>query len=94
MAEELWERLGGEPSVFENAHWPEYDESVLVLDELDLPVQVNGKLRATIRVARGASQEAVRDMALAEENVRRHLDDVEIRKIIHVPDRLLNLVVS
>jgi leucyl-tRNA synthetase len=57
-------------------------------------VQVNGKLRATIRVARGASQDVVREMALAEENVRRHLEEVEIRKVIHVPDRLLNLVVG
>ncbi|MFV1986531.1 MAG: leucine--tRNA ligase [Gemmatimonadota bacterium] len=94
IAEELWERLGGEPSIFQNAKWPEYDEALLVLDELDLPVQVNGKLRATIRVARGASQEAVHEAAMAEENVRRHVEGVEIRKIIHVPDRLLNLVVG
>jgi leucyl-tRNA synthetase len=94
MAEELWERLGGEPSIFQNASWPEVDEAMLLVDELDLAVQVNGKLRATIRVARGASQDVVREMALAEENVRRHLEEVEIRKVIHVPDRLLNLVVG
>ena len=94
IAEELWERLGGEPSIFQNAAWPEYDPAQLVVDELDLPVQVNGKLRATIRVPRGAGQDAVREIAMAEENVQRHLDDVEIRKVIHVPDRLLNLVVG
>jgi leucyl-tRNA synthetase len=94
MAEELWERLGGEPSIFQNASWPEVDEAMLLVDELDLAVQVNGKLRATIRVARGASQDVVREMALAEENVRRYLEEVEIRKVIHVPDRLLNLVVG
>ena len=94
VAEELWERLGGEPSIFQQGPWPEFDESLLLVDELDLPVQVNGKLRATIRVARGASREAVQEVALAESNVQRHLDDVEIRKVIHVPDRLLNLVVG
>ncbi|MDH3734305.1 MAG: leucine--tRNA ligase [Gemmatimonadota bacterium] len=94
LAEELWERLGGEPSIFQHGGWPEYDESILVVDELDLPVQVNGKLRATIRVARGAGEDTVKELALAEANVQRHLDDVEIRKVIHVPDRLLNLVVG
>ncbi|MDX1577867.1 MAG: class I tRNA ligase family protein, partial [Gemmatimonadota bacterium] len=94
IAEELWERLGGRPSLFDHAEWPRWDEDVLAVDELDIPVQVNGKLRATIRVARGASEEAVRDAALAEENVSRHLDGGEIRKVIHVPDRMINLVVS
>jgi leucyl-tRNA synthetase len=94
IAEELWELLGGEPSIFDTATWPEHDESKLREDELDLAVQVNGKLRATIRVARGATEQTVRDAALAEESVQRHLDDVEIRKVIHVPDRLLNLVVD
>jgi len=94
IAEELWERLGGTPSLFVHAAWPSYDPALLVVDELDMPVQVNGKLRATIRVARGASEAAVRDAALAEENVARHLGDVEIRKVIHVPDRLINLVVG
>ncbi|MCG8467446.1 MAG: leucine--tRNA ligase [Gemmatimonadetes bacterium] len=94
IAEELWERLGGAPSVFDHAEWPAYDPAVLVVDELDLPVQVNGKLRATIRVARGASQEAVQEAAVAEENVARHLNGGEIRKVIHVPDRLINLLVS
>jgi len=94
IAEELWERLGGTPSLFDHGEWPAYDPARLVVDELDMPVQVNGKLRATIRVARGASEEAVRDAALAEENVARHLGDVAIRKVIHVPDRLINLVVG
>ena len=94
IAEELWERLGGSPSVFEGASWPEYDESKLVVDELDIPVQVNGKLRATVRVARGATQEVVQEAALREDNVLRQLDGGEIRKVIHVPDRLINLVVG
>jgi leucyl-tRNA synthetase len=94
IAEDLWEQFGGEPSVFQRSPWPSWDEAMLVVDELDMPVQVNGKLRATIRVARGASRDAVQEAALAEENVQRHLSELEIRKVIHVPDRLLNLVVG
>ncbi len=94
IAEELWERLGGTPSLFDHATWPTHDPAKLVVEELDVAVQVNGKLRATIRVARGASEDAVRTAALAEENVSRHLERGEIRKVIHVPDRLINLVVD
>ena len=94
IAEELWARLGGESSIFDHAEWPAWDESKLVADEVELPVQVNGRLRATIRVARGAPEEVVREAALAEANVIRRLDGVAIRKVIHVPDRMLNLVVS
>ncbi|MDE2944589.1 MAG: leucine--tRNA ligase [Gemmatimonadota bacterium] len=94
IAEELWARLGGESSIFDHAEWPAWDESKLVVDEVELPVQVNGRLRATIRVARGAPEDVVREAALAEANVIRRLDGVAIRKVIHVPDRMLNLVVS
>ncbi len=94
IAEELWARLGGESSIFDHAEWPAWDESRLVVDEVELPVQVNGRLRATIRVARGAPEDVVREAALAEANVIRRLDGVAIRKVIHIPDRMLNLVVS
>ncbi len=94
IAEELWARLGGESSIFDHAEWLAWDESKLVVDEVELPVQVNGRLRATIRVARGAPEDVVREAALAEANVIRRLDGVAIRKVIHVPDRMLNLVVS
>ena len=94
IAEELWVRMGGESSIFDRAEWPAWDESKLVDDEVELPVQVNGRLRATIRVARGAPEEVVREAALAEANVIRRLDGVAIRKVIHVPDRMLNLVVG
>jgi len=93
LAEELWQRLGGEPSLFDHAEWPTYDEAKLVTESVDLPVQVNGKLRATIRVARGAGEAAARDAALADEGVQRHVADGEIVKVVYVPDRLLNLVV-
>ena len=94
IAEELWARLGEESSVFDHAEWPAWDERKLAVDEVELPVQVNGRLRATIRVARGAPEAVVREAALAEANVIRRLDGAEIRKVIHIPDRMLNLVIS
>ena len=93
LAEELWGLLGGEPSLFDHAAWPEYDESKLITDTVDLPVQVNGRLRGTITVARGADEATVSEAALADEGVKRHTDGTEIVKTIYVPDRLLNLVV-
>ena len=93
LAEELWEMLGKESSLFEQAPWPDYDPSKLITDTVDLPVQVNGKLRGTITVVRGADEATVREAALADEAVKRHTDGTEIVKTIYIPDRLLNLVV-
>jgi leucyl-tRNA synthetase len=94
IAEELWERTGGEPSLFDHASWPSYDPAMLEEDEVDLPVQVNGRLRATVRVGWGASQDAVQEAALRDENVGRHIEGAAIRKVIYVPDRLINFVVG
>ncbi|MFW6010808.1 MAG: hypothetical protein ACOC9H_02705, partial [Gemmatimonadota bacterium] len=74
--------------------WPEHDPAMLEVEEVEIPVQVNGKVRATIRVEKGADASRVRRAALEEENVSRHVGDSEIRKVVHVPDRLLNLVVG
>jgi leucyl-tRNA synthetase len=101
LAESLWERLGGSDGLFAHPErdgagsvWPEHDPAMLEVEEVEIPVQVNGKLRATIRVEKGADASRVRRAALEEENVSRHVGDGEIRKVVHVPDRLLNLVVG
>tara|TARA_B100001123_G_scaffold369510_1_gene431211 strand:+ start:308 stop:2794 length:2487 start_codon:yes stop_codon:yes gene_type:complete len=94
ISEEFWARLGGESSIFDYAVWPAYDPAKLLTDVLHLPVQVNGKLRATIQVVVGASQEVVKEIALTEENVTRHLAGGDIRKIIFVQDRMINFVVG
>jgi len=94
LSEELWERLGSDQSVFEGVLWPEYDPQKLRAEVVEMPVQVNGRLRATIVVDRGASTETVQEQALADESVQRHVGDATIRKVVHVPDRLLNLVVQ
>ncbi|MFU8803377.1 MAG: class I tRNA ligase family protein [Bradymonadaceae bacterium] len=92
-AEELWERLGDEPSVSKHA-WPTYDEKYLVEDTYDLAVQVMGKLRGTVAVPVDVDQDGAVAAARANEEVTRHLEDKEIRRIIFVPGRILNFVVS
>ncbi len=94
LAEELWEALGHEGSIFDAAPWPEADPGKAREDTVDIAVQVNGKLRATVRAGRGAERAAVEALARSEENVVRYLDGGEIRRVVHVPDRLINFVVG
>jgi leucyl-tRNA synthetase len=91
LAEELWERLGGPYSVHQQP-WPAHDEAALVQEEVTLVVQVDGRVRARLRVPAGtAESEAVR-LALAAPPVVAHLAGRPPSRIVHVPDRLLNLV--
>jgi leucyl-tRNA synthetase len=93
LAEELWEIVGGKPSVFQAA-WPTFDEKACEEDAVTIAVQVKGKLRGTVTVARGAAEADVLEAALAEEKVQRHVPDRDaIRKVIFVPDKILNLIV-
>ncbi len=91
VAEELWRTLGHRESVA-HAPWPEADASLLDEDIVSLVVQVNGKKRDEIRVPADASDDAVREAALASENVRKHLGDREPKKVIVVRGRLVNIV--
>ncbi|MGE0552936.1 MAG: leucine--tRNA ligase [Gemmatimonadales bacterium] len=92
FAEECWERLGYPTSVFD-ADWPTWDEKLTIESVIDLVVQINGKTRGTVRLPRGAAQDQAAARAQADETVARHLDGRPIRKIIYVPDRLINFVV-
>ncbi|MFH1144347.1 MAG: leucine--tRNA ligase [Candidatus Eisenbacteria bacterium] len=92
-AEELWEMLGRTDSIF-NARWPAYDAQLTVADEVEIAIQVLGKLRGTITIARDAAEADVRRAALATESVTRHLEGKQIVKVIHVPNRLMNFVVQ
>jgi len=94
LAEELWERLGHEGTIFDGASWPEYDPAKTVEDTVNYAVQVNGKLRGTVAVARGMDEAEVVAIARVEENVARHLDGATERKVVFVEDRLVNFVVS
>ncbi len=94
VAEELWERLGHGKSIFAGANWPAYDEAKVRDEVVSVAVQVNGKLRGTISLAPGTDQAEAEALARAEENVARHLDNAEVRRVIYVPNRLLNFVVG
>jgi leucyl-tRNA synthetase len=91
VAEEAWAALGGDGLVAEAA-WPKADPALLVDDEVTIAVQVNGKLRDTLTAPKGAPRETLEEMALASEKVVRTLDGKAPRKVIVVPDRLVNLV--
>ncbi|WP_306521326.1 leucine--tRNA ligase [Gemmatimonas sp.] len=91
LAEECWEALGHSGSVFD-AGWPSFDPAMLVDDEVDLVVQVNGKVRGKLRVPVAITQDEAMAMARADDGVARFLTG-EIKKVVFVPKRLLNIVV-
>ncbi len=93
FAEECWERLGHTTSVFD-ARWPAWDEELVVADELEVPVQIGGKTRARIQLLRGSDEATAVAVAKADPTVQKFLEGKTIRKIIYVPDRLLNLVIG
>ena len=93
LCEELWNRLGhAETLAYEP--WPAFDPALVVEDRVTVAVQVNGKLRATLELPRGTAEAAARSAALDDERIRRYVDGAEVRKVIYVPDKLLNLVVA
>ncbi len=92
FAEECWERLGREGSVFDSA-WPAFDPALTVEDTVTIAVQVGGKTRGTITLPRGAAQDAAEVAARGDEAIARHLEGQAVRKVVWVPGRLLNFVV-
>ena len=94
IAEELWERLGHADSIFTGSTWPAYDEARARADTVEVAVQVNGRLRARLSLPAGATEQQAREAAYADDNVCRFVGESTVRKVIYVPDRLLNLVVG
>ena len=92
LAEEIWATLGGEGLIV-NAPWPEADAKMLVEDTVTLPIQINGKRRSQITVARDLSREEVEKHALQDDAVQRVLDGKAPKKVIVVPGRIVNVVV-
>ncbi|MGE3297100.1 MAG: leucine--tRNA ligase [Porticoccaceae bacterium] len=91
ITQALWAHLGhGEPIV--DAHWPTADPAALQLDEITLAVQVNGKVRAQLRVAAHADRDSIQARALSDPNVQRFTVGKTLRKVILVPQRLVNIV--
>jgi leucyl-tRNA synthetase len=91
LSEEAWAALG-ETGMIVDAPWPQFDPALLVEDEVTLAIQVNGKLRDTLNAPRGLDRGAAEALALASEKVQRLLDGNAPRKVIVVPDRLVNIV--
>jgi len=91
LAEEAWAALG-EQGMIVDAAWPAFDPALLIEDQVTLAVQVNGKLRDTLSAPRGLDRESIEAMALAAEKVQRVLEGKPPRKVIVVPDRLVNIV--
>ncbi|MCB1327723.1 MAG: leucine--tRNA ligase [Leptospiraceae bacterium] len=92
LAEELWEKLGQTQSLT-RAPWPEYDPSKVVVDEIEVVFQVNGKVRGKARVAPGLGEEQLKQLALTNEGVERAMQGKEPRKVIVVKGKLVNVVV-
>ncbi|MCZ7607909.1 MAG: leucine--tRNA ligase [Planctomycetota bacterium] len=90
-AEELNQALGHNESVFERG-WPQADPAAMVLDEVEIPVQVNGKLRGTIMLPSKAGKEEMEKLALANDNVQKFVEGKQITKLIAVPGRIVNIV--
>jgi leucyl-tRNA synthetase len=93
LCEELWQRLGhGESLAY--ATWPVFDPALCIEDTVTVAVQVNGKLRATLELPRGTTQDAAQAAALADDRVSQRVNGGALRKVIYVQDKLLNLVVT
>jgi leucyl-tRNA synthetase len=92
LTEEAWAQMGGEGLVAD-AEWPGVDPALLVEDEVTIAVQVKGKLRDTLTAPKGAPRERLEELALASDKVQRSLDGATIRKVVIVPDRLVNIVI-
>ncbi|AST98634.1 leucine--tRNA ligase [Shouchella clausii] len=93
IAEELWEKLGHTDTITYEA-WPTYDESLLVENEVEVVVQMNGKVKTKLVVNKGASKEEMEAAALADEKVQAAIGEKTIRKVIAVPGKLVNIVVG
>ena len=93
IGEELWQILGNEESLT-YVPWPTYDEAALVEDEVEVVFQVNGKLRGKQNVARGLSKEELEQIAMNHEAVKEFIEGKTVRKVIAVPDKLVNIVAS
>jgi leucyl-tRNA synthetase len=93
LAAELWEELGGEGAIL-RVPWPKSDPGLAREDEIEIPVQINGKLVTLVRVAAGADAKTIEETALADEKVQLRTAGKMIAKIIVVPGRAVNLVVK
>ncbi|AGK55275.1 leucine--tRNA ligase [Bacillus sp. 1NLA3E] len=93
VAEELWSKLGGKGTISYEA-WPAYDEAKLIDDEVEIVVQINGKVKAKLLVPSGASKEILEQIAMDDDNIKEQIDGKTVRKVIAVPGKLVNIVAN
>ena len=93
IGEELWTMIGKEGSIFDIS-WPKYDESALVKDEVEVVVQVNGKVRGKLTVGANVSREEMQELAIADEKIKALVEGKTIVKVVAVPKKLVNIVVK
>ena len=93
LAEELWEQLGHNTLIVKES-WPKYDEALLQDDTFVLAIQINGRLRSTIEVASDITEESAKELAFADENVKKWLEDKEVIKVVYVKGKLLSIVIK
>ena len=91
LAEELWGLTGHNESVTENK-WPEIDKNMLVEDIIEIPIQVNGKVRARIKIENGISEDAVRERVLSNERIKGLINGFEIKKFIYIQGKIVNII--
>jgi leucyl-tRNA synthetase len=92
FAEELWEILGHKESIFKCA-WPQYDPQLLVEENIEMPIQINGKLRSKIEVVRNISEVKLKELVLADQKVISWLEGKSPKKFIVIPQKLVNIVI-
>ncbi|MBM4762621.1 leucine--tRNA ligase [Bacillus sp. B15-48] len=93
ISEELWQKLGHQESI-SYAAWPAYDEAKLVDDEIEIVIQVNGKIKAKLKVPADANRETLEQIAMDAQSVKEQIDGKTIRKVIAVPGKLVNIVAN
>lgn len=94
ITEEIWSTVLGHEETIAYEEWPKYDEGKLIEDEKEIAVQVNGKVRATIRIRVDDSEDIIKEQAMNEENVLRHIEGKEVVKIIVIKGKIVNIVVK
>lgn len=92
MSEELWQKIGHKENIF-SEKWPEYSEKLIRRETITLIIQINGKVRDTIEVKNGISEREARELTLSQKRVKNHILGKEIKRVIFVPGKLINIVI-
>jgi leucyl-tRNA synthetase len=92
FAEEIWSKLGNSNSIF-FSNFPEYIEEKTILDEIEIVIQVNSKIRHKLTIPLNSTQDEIYSVAIQEENVRKYIEGKQIKKVIFVPNKLLNIII-